>query len=301
MKPRLLIRTVVRQCANLVAVAATLDGRRTPLGTVLDQFFVDLVDALARQGLRQKVIADMLGITPRTFYARMRKLEESGLEPGRTLWQDLLRFIRERGRARQDDILRKFSTHDEAVLRSVLRDLTDSELIYRTGTGAATRYIAAPDAAPDLDTMDVLTSMAHAVVENRGPVSLETVADELGYPSDVTEATLTMLEEMGAVARVDTPAGATFTARRVVALDDRLETATLVFFQSLQSSLDAAASGNPGPAAATVELWEGHSLTAAAEELVQAATMQREVAPTGVATRRLVVFLDPPTGAGATT
>jgi hypothetical protein len=294
MKPRLLIRTLVRQCANLVAVAATLDGRRTPLGTVLDQFFADLVDALARQGLRRKVIADMLGITPRTFYARLRKLEENGLEPGRTLWQDVLRFIRERGRARRDDILKQFSTHDEAVIRSVLRDLTDSELVYQAGTGLATRYLAAPDTAPDLDTMDVLTSMAHAVVENSGPVSLKAVADQLGYPADVTEETLTMLEEMGAVARVETATGPAFTARRVVVLDDRLETATLVFFQSLQSSLDAAASGNRGPAAVTVDLWAGHPLTGAAEELVMAATTQRQVAPSGVATRRLVIFLDPP-------
>lgn len=285
---------MLRQSANLVARAATVGGHRAPLASVLDQFFVDLVDALARQGLRQKVIADMFGVTTRTYYARLKKLEETGLEPGRTLWQDVLRFVQAKRRVARPDVMDRFRTHDEAVIRSILKDLVESGLVYQAGSGARTRYIPADTGTAAADTMDVLTSLVHACVETRGPVGREAVATELGFPQDMIDETLEMLEEVGAVRRADDSPLAPFIARRDVEVDDRIEAAVFAFFQGLQRAVDAAADDQDAAIlAATVEVWNGHPDADEVRELVRRlAEIRRDAGepPEGAPTYRLVVF-----------
>ncbi|HEX3593715.1 MAG TPA: hypothetical protein VHU80_01400, partial [Polyangiaceae bacterium] len=96
MNPTLLIHAIVRQTMVLIAVLATAAGRRTPLANIADEIFATLVTELGEQGVSHKVIADMLGIALRTYHRRTARLAESDTEKGRTLWEAVLSYLRQR-------------------------------------------------------------------------------------------------------------------------------------------------------------------------------------------------------------
>ena len=73
MNVNLLIDNIVRQTTVLVAQLATAAGGRAPLAHVAGQVFVELVRELKAQGLGNKVIADMFGLTLRTYHDRVRR------------------------------------------------------------------------------------------------------------------------------------------------------------------------------------------------------------------------------------
>ena len=57
-----LIDSIVRQTTVLIAQISTSAGIRAPLAHVADQVFLDLAREIERQGVRQKVVADMFGV-----------------------------------------------------------------------------------------------------------------------------------------------------------------------------------------------------------------------------------------------
>jgi hypothetical protein len=144
--PTLLIHAIVRQTMVLIAVLATAAGRRTPLANIADEIFATLVTELGEQGVSHKVIADMLGIALRTYHRRTARLAESDTEKGRTLWEAVLSYLRQRESVLRNEVLVRFPLDNEAVVRSVLRDLVDSGLVYQTGRGDSTSYRAADPA-----------------------------------------------------------------------------------------------------------------------------------------------------------
>jgi predicted acetyltransferase len=85
MNVNLLIDAIVRQTTILIAHLATSGGTRSPLAHMANQIFVDLVRELKEQGVGNKVIADMFGLSLRTYHNRVRRMSESSTERGRTL------------------------------------------------------------------------------------------------------------------------------------------------------------------------------------------------------------------------
>lgn len=203
MKPKALIRVIVRQSMRLVARIATLDGNRAPLASVLDQAFVDLVDALQERGLSQKVIADMFGMSLRAFQGRLQRHGERGLQPGSTLWEELYGFVQERGKVLRAQVLTKFGDRDEMIVRSVLKDLVESGLIFQAGRGDGTIYISGRRAAMRVDTVDVVGGMVHAAIVEKGFATREELTLELGFDPPIVESALTNLAGEGAVQHVD--------------------------------------------------------------------------------------------------
>src|SRR3954471_12905737 len=132
---RLLIDSVVRQTMVLVAELATSGGLRAPLSHVAGQAFLELARELENQGVGKKVSADMFGMALRTYQRRTQRLSQSLTDRGRSLWEATLEFIEQSGVVRRDDILRRFRHDDEPSLRGVLRDLTDSGLVFSSGSG----------------------------------------------------------------------------------------------------------------------------------------------------------------------
>ena len=122
----LLIDAIVRQTTVLIAQIATTAGARAPLAHTANQVFMDLVRELREQGLGNKVIADMFGISLRTYHNTVRRLSEGNTVRGKSLWEAVLGYVRERGTVPREEVLKRFSRDDERLVRSVLKDLVDS-------------------------------------------------------------------------------------------------------------------------------------------------------------------------------
>jgi len=140
MNVRLLIDAIVRQTMVLIAQLATSGGLRAPLAHVAGQAFLELAKELESQGVPKKVTADMFGMALRTYQRRTQRLSQSRTDRGRSLWEAVLEFIEQGGVTTREEILRRFRHDDEASLRGVLRDLTESGLVFSSGSGRAAVY-----------------------------------------------------------------------------------------------------------------------------------------------------------------
>lgn len=135
----LLIHSIVRQTTILIAQLATSGGTRAPLAQVADQVFLDLVRELERQGVSRRVSADMFGLGLRTYQRKIQRLGESRTDRGRSLWEAVLEFIQEGEGVTRSEVLRRFRHDDEGSLKGVLRDLTESGLVFTAGSGRGAR------------------------------------------------------------------------------------------------------------------------------------------------------------------
>lgn len=77
------------------AQLATAGGVRAPLASLANRVFLDLTNELRNQGLTHSVIADMFGITLRSYHRRVRELDQSQTVAGSTVWEAVLGFLRE--------------------------------------------------------------------------------------------------------------------------------------------------------------------------------------------------------------
>ena len=143
MNINVLIDAIVQQTTVLVAHLATAAGARASLSNTANQVFLNLVSELKDQGLGNKLIADMFGLSLRTYHNKVRRLSESSTDHGQSLWNAVLLFVQDRGTVTRADVLVRFSRDDSATVRSVLGDLTDSGMIYQKGSGDRTSYRAA--------------------------------------------------------------------------------------------------------------------------------------------------------------
>jgi len=130
MNTRLLIDGVVQQTMVLLAQLATSGGLRAPLAHVAGQAFLGLAKELERQGIGKKVSADMFGMALRTYQRRTQRLVQSHTDAGRSLWETVLEFIDAHGPVSRSQLLERFRHDDERAVRGVLRDLTESGLVF---------------------------------------------------------------------------------------------------------------------------------------------------------------------------
>jgi len=193
---------MVRQTTVLIAQMATTAGARAPLAHTANLVFVDLVRELKQQGLGNKVIADMFGLTLRAYHAKVARLSESGTERGRSLWEALLEFVRGKGPVSHLLILEHFSGDEETVVRGVLRDLVDTGLLFRAGRGDRATYRAMTDEDSALDgDGQHLAYLIWIVVDRYGPVTESEIAERVPADSEAIAAALELLVAEGRVVR----------------------------------------------------------------------------------------------------
>jgi hypothetical protein len=200
----LLIDAIVRQTTVLIAQLATADGGRAQLAHTANQVFTDLVAALREQGLGNRVIADMFGMALRTYQTKLQRLSESRTDRGRSLWEAVFSFVQERGEERpvaRGALLQRFRHDDPLVVGSVLRDLVDSGLLYRSGRGDLAHYgiAQAPfDAAsPSLDERAEL--FVWMSVHRLAPCSAQQVSEALSMELARVESAITNLVADGRI------------------------------------------------------------------------------------------------------
>jgi hypothetical protein len=149
---------------------------------------MNLVRELKDQGLGNKVIADMFGLTLRTYHNKIQRLSESSTDRGRSLWEAVLGHVQEAGPISRAEVLTRFRSDDVATVKGVLKDLVDSGLVYRTGRGDAITYRAASpsDYPSDSDDESSLAHLIWVAVHGHGSLDREALAELV--PAD--EATL---------------------------------------------------------------------------------------------------------------
>ena len=219
MNTTLLIDALVRQTTVLLAALATSAGNRTPLSRVANQVFANLVSELKAQGLGNKVIADMFGMALRTYHHRMARLQESSTESGRSLWEAVLSYVEHQGTVLRGDVLQRFSRDDGVVVRSVLRDLVESRLVYQMGRGDQTSYRAAgEDAEAGLEEGEAAEARALILlvaVHRHGPVSQDELVELVSLAEAQLESVLEALLADGRLQREGEGEQARYRAERI--------------------------------------------------------------------------------------
>lgn len=273
MNTTLLIDALVRQTTVLLATLATSAGHRMPLARVANQVFADLVAELKEQGLGNKVIADMFGMALRTYHYRMARLTESATDRGQSLWEAVLRHVQQGGSVLRADVLRRFSRDDAEVVRSVLRDLVDSRLLYRTGRGDQVAYRAATDeVGRGGDDREALEHLLLVAIHRHGPIDRHELGRHVPAAESALGAAIDRLVEDGRV-RIVTHGGITRYVHDAILIhygdDEGWQAALFDHYQAMVTAMcaklrrgttHATADEHLGGSTYHFDVWAGHPL-----------------------------------------
>jgi hypothetical protein len=272
----LLIDSIVRQTTVLIAQLATATGGRSPLAHTANQVMSDLIRELKGQGVGNKVIADMFGLTLRTYHNRVRRLAESSTFKGRSLWEAVLSYVKERGSVRRAEILRRFARDDDRIVKAVLSDLVDGGVVFRSGRGDHTTYRAAgPDELAPFDEEQRREGLAHllAVTVSRfGPISRTGLLEHLKLPEPTLDAAMAELVGSGRVRTIETERGSEYACGECVipfeepagweasVFDHYQAMVTALCIKLRQGKFSATQTDSIGGSTYTFDIWEGHPL-----------------------------------------
>jgi hypothetical protein len=274
----LLIHSIIRQTMVFTAQLATAGGVRAPLASLANQVFLDLATELRHQGLKHSVIADMFGITLRTYHRRVRELEQSRTVEGSTVWEAVFAFLRENEPVSAARVHQRFALDDQDVVAGVLSDLVSSGLTYGSGRGKGTVYRIADQSDFDHENgterdaaKDYL--VWHAVYRH-GPLSESQVTQSTGLGPDDCRKSLERLTSDGRVQRRAQQDGPSFASERLdvpVGQGHGWEAAIFDHFQAVVSAIaNKLGSGLvrsdrrdvTGGATYSLDIWRGHPLEA---------------------------------------
>ena len=203
MQVQVIIDAMIRQQTILIAHLATAAGMRAPLAHVADQIFLDISQELRRQGVGVKVIADMFGMALRSWQAKVQRATESRTDVGRTLWEAVYSFLSSHGQVSRSRILERFKYDEELVLRGVLNDLVESQLIFKAGRGDSTLYLMAPSMINNADDeenktkADQLDALIQVSLHHGQPMKVNELHQYLNLPVDIIQKSLIRLESNG--------------------------------------------------------------------------------------------------------
>lgn len=273
MNVQVLIDSVVRQVTVLIAQLATSGGIRSPVAHLANQVFLELARELEAQGVSRKVSADMFGMALRAYIRKVRRLGEAQSERGRTLWQAVLDFVRDEGLSRRDRILQRFELDGELEVSSVLHDLSESGLVFCSGSGSSAVYRAASDEElgrlSQLSSESGLDELAWVLVYRNGPLTAARLGELLSKSTADAETVAKRLLDSG---RVQQSADGRLATEEFViplgssvgweaAVFDHLQAMVQTICQRLrQPSFGSDGSDVIGGSTYSFDVWPGHPL-----------------------------------------
>jgi hypothetical protein len=275
MNAHILLDAVVQQTTVFIAQLATAGGVRAPLTRVANQVFLDLSQELYQQGLKKNVIADMFGMTLRTYHRKMRELSQSQSIEGRSIWEAVLEFVREREPVAAGEVHHRFVRDERDVVAGVLNDLVNSGLCYRSGRGndAVYRFADATDFAQGQEASRQVASeyLVWQTVYRQGPVTIDQLIETTRLGEAVCHQALGSLLGDGRVRRLGgEPASYASDQIEVpVGHENGWEAAVFDHFQAMVSAICAKLSAGAGRstkadrtggATFSLDLWPGHPL-----------------------------------------
>ncbi len=286
MNVQVLIDSIVRQVTVLIAQLATSGGIRAPVAHLANQVFLDLARELEAQGVSRKVSADMFGMALRAYIRKVRRLDEAASARGRTLWQSVLEFVREEELVTRARALQRFELDGELEVSAVLHDLTESGLVFCSGSGRNAVYRAATEAElgrlSQLSNDAGLSELAWVFTFRHGPLTLEKLAELL---SRRVEDVAAVVERLVADGRVEKGADGKLTSKDFVvplgspvgfeaAVFDHFQAVVQTICQRLnQSSVGTHGKDVIGGSTYSFDVWPGHPLEA--EVKAQLANMRK--------------------------
>jgi hypothetical protein len=274
MNGQLLIDAVVQQVTILIAQLATSGGVRAPVAHIANQVFVQLARELESQGVSRKVSADMFGMALRAYQRKLRRLTEASSDPGSTLWRAALDHIRSAPLVSRQQLCERFSRDDERQLLSVVADLIESGLVFRSGAGARAVYRAASDAElgelTRLSSAEGLDEWLWVIVYREGPITEAALAERVPRPPAELSAAL---ERLLCEGRVQRHADGRLGARDFVvplgsgrgweaAVFDHLKAVVQTVCQRLQLADAGGTNTAVGGSTYGFDVWPGHPLEA---------------------------------------
>jgi hypothetical protein len=272
MNTQVLIDSIVRQVTVLIAQLATSGGVRAPLAHLANQVFVELANELAAQGVSRKVSADMFGMALRAYIRKVRRLSEGHTEPGRTLWQAVLDFVRTDTLVARSRVLARFARDGEIEVSSVLHDLTETGLVFCSGSGRNAVYRAATDEElgqfSRLGGESGLDEMAWVLIYRNGTTPLAELSALLRCEEAQAQAVAARLIDAGRVQA----SGSGYTAKDFVielgssvgweaAVFDHVQAVVQTVCQRLRNAgVEGADAQAIGGSTYSFDLWPGHPL-----------------------------------------
>jgi hypothetical protein len=270
----LLIDAIVRQTTVLIAQLATAGGARAQLAHTANEVFANLVRELKDQGLGNKVIADMFGLSLRTYHNKIQRLSESSTDRGHSLWEAVLTYVQENGPILRTDVLMRFQKDDAATVRGVLKDLVESGMLYRTGRGDAIVYrVALPDEVARGITGDQgFSHFVWVVIHRYGPLDLATLKEHVAADEPKLLSSLATLTSEKRVTATPSDTGILYSSQHCVipvGAEAGWEAAVFDHYQALVTALciklelgtRTSAPGEwTGGSTFHYDLWQGHPL-----------------------------------------
>jgi hypothetical protein len=129
--------------------------------------------------------------------------DESVTRRGTSLWESVLEFIEQRRVISREAVLEQFARDDEGLVRSVLHDLTDSGLVFRSGVRTTTMYrIASPNEmgrTRSRGAPDSTDALVWVLIRREGPLSRDALATRTDLPPRELEAALGRLLSDGRI------------------------------------------------------------------------------------------------------
>ncbi len=281
MNVQLLIDSIVRQTTVLIAQLATSGGIRAPLAHIANHVFVELARELEAQGVSRKVSADMFGMALRAYQRKLRRLGESSTEQGRSLWEAVLDFLENDGVRTRAEVLSRFQRDEPETVRGILRDLTESGLVFATGSGHSTVYRAAT--TDELGSIrrrrnsEGFDELVWALVYREGPIKHDELLGRAGVDAQSLDVAVTRLTDAGRIMKHETPSGVEYASEELVLpVDDPVgwEAAVLDHYQAVVQTICArlrpedAPSATAGGSTYTFDVWDGHPLADDVRELL---------------------------------
>lgn len=288
MNTRLLIDSIVRQTTVLIAQLATSGGVRAPLAHIANQVFLELAAELDAQGVSRKVSADMFGMALRTYLRKIQRLSESHTEGGRSLWEAMLDYLNGSGLVTRADVLQRFHRDDEALVRGVLRDLTESGLVFCSGTGADAVFRAA--SAEELGHMRQLggreagiDELLWALIYRSGPLTREALLGQTALGAAALDSALQRLLAGQRIQRDPRASSETYVSRQLyiplgatagweAAVFDHFQAVVKTVCCRLRQGTDTRTLA--GGSTYTFDVWPGHPLAETAYSVLHSMRTQ---------------------------
>jgi hypothetical protein len=272
---QLLIDSIVRQTTVLIAQLATSGGLRAPLSRIAGQVFLDLAREIEAQGVSRKISSDMFGMALRSYQRKTQRLRESQTERGRTLWEAVFDFLGQKEVVTRREVLARFDRDDEGLVRGVLHDLTESALVFASGSGNRTAYrVASEDDLRRLrknEDEGELDALLWVTIYRQGPLSRAALLERSALRPEALDASLSRLCSRSRIREQTTQGDPVYSASELViglGAEVGWEAAVLDHFQALvkticqKLSLEPAARATDmvGGSTYTFVVWDGHPL-----------------------------------------
>jgi hypothetical protein len=217
----------------------------------------------------------MFGMALRSYQRKTQRLRESQTDHGRSLWEAVFDYLGQKEVVTRREALARFHRDDEALVRGVLHDLTESGLVFASGSGGRTAYRVASEEelgrlrkSADEAELDVLI---WATIYRHGPLSRGALLERCALRPEALEASLARLCSNSRVTEQAAADGAIYcSSELVIGLGDPIgwEAAVLDHFQALVKTVcqklmlepAARATDVVGGSTYTFVVWSGHPL-----------------------------------------